>query len=102
MRWLMTGALLILAGCGAAGPREQAQPFPATETQSAGSADTPLPILRGGGFRTPHLRRDWEPSDARPDWLPALPPTIERYPVPREWLDDGRAGLWPDPALRAG
>jgi hypothetical protein len=76
-------------------------PLPAMSTQSAGSADTPIPTARGSGLRMPRLRRDWTPSEGRPDWLPVLPPTIERYPVPRDWLDDGRAGLWPGSAPHA-
>ena len=93
MRWLVAGALLVLAGCGTTGRDAATEPFAAESASSGRSSDAPVPTPGGRELRAPSFRSGWAPSDDRPSWLPDLPREIERYPVPREWADESLAAL---------
>jgi hypothetical protein len=53
-----------------------------------GRASDVLDSLFPRGLPLPALPRARAPSSERPPWLPSLPETIERYPVPEEWGRD--------------
>jgi hypothetical protein len=93
MRWLVTGALVVLAGCGATSRDAAMEPLAAESAASGRSSDAPMPRPSGTELRAPSFRSGWSPSDERPSWLPDLPREIERYPVPREWADESLAAL---------
>lgn len=86
--------LLLAAGCGAtpgpaAVPPPGAPPHTASNLPDGGASsgyDVPFRVLPP--LRAPGSGRFRAPSDARPSWLPTLPETIERYPVPEEWSAD--------------
>jgi hypothetical protein len=92
MRWLVAGALLALAGCGAATEGIMEAPLAAESAASGRTSDAPVPVP-SEGLRAPGHRRGWSHSDQRPSWLLELPREIERYPVPREWADESLAAL---------